>query len=296
VTVRVGVDVGGTKAIAVRLDDHGSVVARERCDTPQGADAIWTAITELVEALDPSGEARVGIGLPGLVDPSGRLRHAPNLPGVVGVDAKAELHARLCREVILDNDATCAAIAEWRHGGGRGVEDLVMVTLGTGIGGGILAGGRILRGAHGTAGEIGHMVVEIEGRRCGCGRRGCWERYASGSALADHARVITGTAASGPEVIEAVRRGEGWASEVLEVFIDWVGRGLASLANVVDPARFVIGGGLVTAGDLFLDGCRDALARHLYASEHRDLPEIVLAELGPEAGALGAALLGDLTS
>lgn len=284
-------DVGGTKCAGVRLGSGGSVVDHRERPTPQGAEAVFDTIVAVIEDLGLTDSDEIGVGLPGLVDLGGRLRHAPNLPGVVDVDAAAELAARLGRVVAVDNDATCAAIAEWRRGAGRGHEDLVVVTLGTGIGGGIVTGGRLLRGAHGTAGEIGHLVVEVEGRRCGCGRRGCWERYASGTALADHARVATGTAMSGPEVMAAARRGEDWALEVLGVFTDWVGRGLAALVNVVDPACFVIGGGLVEAGDLLLEGITRALGTHLYASEHRELPEVRLAELGPRAGAIGAALL-----
>jgi glucokinase len=186
-------------------------------------------------------------------------------------------------------------VAEWTLGAGTGVDDLVMVALGTGIGGGLVMGGRLQRGHHGFAGEIGHMTIVSGGRSCGCGRRGCWERYASGSALADHARVRHGSGVSGEDVIAAARRREPWAHEVVEVFANWVGMGLANLANIVDPQRFVIGGGLAEAGDVVLQPLRQAFSRHVYAAEHRPLADIEIGRLGEYAGAVGAGLLTDLS-
>jgi len=290
VTRRLGIDVGGTKCLGVVLDADGRVTRRVRVPAPPDVTGLLDAVAEVVEGL--GGGDTLGVGLPGLVDAGGVLRAAPNLAGVAEFPARALLEQRLGMTVAVDNDATCATMAEWSLGAGRGVDDLVLVTLGTGIGGGLVAGGRIRRGAHGMAGEIGHMVVEREGRPCRCGHRGCWERYASGSALGDHARSLTGTHVPGEEVIAAARRLDPWALEVVEVFADWLALGLANLANVVDPARFVIGGGLADTGDVVLAGVREAYARTLYSAEHRPLAEILMASLGPEAGAVGAALLG----
>jgi len=290
VTRRLGVDVGGTKCLGVLVDADGRVIRDVRVRTPPDVTGLIDTIAEVVERL--GGGDSLGVGLPGLVDAGGVLRAAPNLAGVAEFPARALLEQRLGMAVAVDNDATCATLAEWSLGAGRGVDDLVLVTLGTGIGGGLVAGGRVRRGAHGMAGEIGHMVVEREGRPCRCGHRGCWERYASGSALGDHSRALTGAHRPGEEVIAAARRLDAWALEVVEVFVGWVALGLANLANVLDPARFVIGGGLADSGDVVLAGIRDAYARALYSAEHRPLAEIVMASLGPEAGAVGAALLG----
>ncbi|MDQ4090688.1 MAG: ROK family protein, partial [Actinomycetota bacterium] len=176
----VGVDVGGTKCLAVALES-GRIVGECRVPTPDGEEAVLDAIADAATTV--AGEAKVrgvGIGVPGLVDRSGVLRFAPNLPGVNDFAIRADLEARLGLPVKADNDATCAAWGERQLGAAQGYDDVVLVTLGTGIGGGIVAGGRLLRGSNGFAGEIGHMVIEQNGLPCPCGQRGCWERYASG--------------------------------------------------------------------------------------------------------------------
>ena len=285
-----GIDVGGTKCLGVALDDSGAVVDQIKLPTPNGADAVVETIAQVITALG-DGDT-VGVGLPGLVDRRGRLLAAPNLPGVFDFPAADRLGERLGREVVIDNDATCATLAEWRLGAGVGSDDLILVTLGTGIGGGLVVDGHLVRGAHGLAGEIGHMVVDLDGRPCGCGRRGCWERYASGSALGDHAQVLTGTRHTGEQVVEAARAGDMWAHDVVDVFANWVAVGLANLANAVDPSIIVLGGGVASAGDVLLEPVRRAYAQRLYASSHRPLASITMARLGPTAGAIGAALAG----
>ena len=190
--VTVGVDVGGTKCLAVALAGN-RVVAEGRVATPDGGAAVLDAVAAL--ALQVAGDrplAAMGAGMPGLVDRDGVLRFAPNLPGVTGLPVRDELERRLGVPVSVDNDATCAAWAERAMGAATGLDDVVLVTLGTGIGGGIITGGRLTRGANGFAGEIGHMVVDRDGPACPCGQRGCWERYASGSGLAWHARRAVG--------------------------------------------------------------------------------------------------------
>lgn len=291
-TQRVGVDVGGTKCLGVAIDVHGAVIGEVKVPTPQGVEALVDTIVSVVHEL--GGGVSIGVGLPGLVDRDGTLRAAPNLPGLFDVPFGHLLGERLTAPVALDNDATCAAVAEWRLGAGRGLDDVMVVTLGTGIGGGVVAGGRLQRGAHGLAGEIGHMTMVSDGRPCGCGRRGCWERYASGSALSDHARVLTGDSVTGEGVVQAARSGQAWALEVIDVFAGWVAMGLANLANVIDPARFVICGGLADASDVVLQPIRDAYPRYLYASPHREIADITVGVIGSSAGAVGAALLGDL--
>jgi glucokinase len=208
--------------------------------------------------------------------------------------------------VRAENDATCATWAEHISGAGRGVPDLLVVTLGTGIGGGFVLDGRLERGANGFAGEIGHMVVDHDGVACVCGRRGCWERYASGTGLGRMAREAAQAgrgsrmielAGDDPELVRgehataAALEGDPEALAVLRRLAGWVGLGLASLVHILDVRRIVIGGGLVEAGDTLLDPVRSAFAERLYAPDHRPEVEIVAAELGEQAGAIGAALL-----
>ncbi|HNJ98806.1 MAG TPA: ROK family protein, partial [Ilumatobacteraceae bacterium] len=170
---RLGIDVGGTKCLAVVLDDAGAVVAEERLPTPKGPAAIIDTLAELAHACAPF--TSVGIGVPGLVTRDGVLKAAPNLVDINDFRVGALLSDRLGLHVEVDNDATCATVAEWKAGAARGVDDFVMVTLGTGIGGGIVANGALVRGANGFTGEIGHMVIDPEGPACPCGRSGCWE-------------------------------------------------------------------------------------------------------------------------
>lgn len=298
---RLGVDVGGTKCLGVVIDDAGFVIAERRSLTPRGdgsASQVIDAIGEVTQQLihDVGAVDSIGVGVPGLVTTTGVLRAAPNLDGVSDLAVADLLADRLGYPVAVDNDATCALVAEWRQGAGRGVDDLVLVTLGTGIGGGIVSGGRVHRGVNGFAGEFGHMTVDPNGPICPCGRRGCWERYASGSGLADLARQEgSGSvgAMAAPAILEAAQNGDAAASAVVDRFADWVAIGLAALTNAIDPARIVIGGGMASSAAVFLDPVRDRLEVHLYGSANRTIPDVVVAELGERAGAIGAALLGE---
>jgi len=207
--------------------------------------------------------------------------------------------------VRVENDATCAVWGERVLGAARGTDDCVLVTLGTGIGGGIVIDGALLRGARGFAGEVGHMVVVRDGVPCPCGRRGCWERYASGSGLGRMGRdaALAGQLASavalagsadavdGRHVTEAALAGHADAIEVLEEVAGWLAVGLANLASILDPALFVVGGGLVAAGDALIGPAGDGLGRRLRAAGRRPDVPVVPARLGERAGAVGAALL-----
>lgn len=307
--VTVGVDVGGTKCLAVAVDDSGRVVAERRVPTPRAADDVLDSVAQLARQLqsDTGVVDAVGVGMPGLVDRAGVLRFAPNLPGVVDVDVRTGLAARLGgAEVRVENDATCAGWAEARAGAAAGRDHVVLVTLGTGIGGGLVGEGRLYRGAWGFAGEVGHMVVDPEGPACPCGQRGCWERFASGSGLgrlggeaARDGRApellarASGDAGavSGEQVSEAAAAGDPGAVAVVEQFAWWVALGLANLANVLDPELFVIGGGVVEAGEVVLAPVRSAFADLVATTRHRPEVKIVPAALGEHAGAIGAALL-----
>ena len=304
----VGVDVGGTKCLGVLLDDAGTVVREHRIPTPQSgsAPALVDAVDEVARELQGGDALPVGVGVPGLVDRDGVLRFAPNIRGVVELAVRAELSKRLGVEVSVDNDATCAAWGERAVGAARGHDHVILVTLGTGVGGGIIIDGRLVRGAHGFAGEIGHMVVAANGYPCPCGKRGCWERYASGSGLgrlardAAHAGQIPKViqlaggdpeAVRGEHVTQAAAAGDAGALAVMTQFAWWVALGLANLANAFDTQCFVLGGGLVEAGAILLDPVRAAYVDLVEAAEHRPPVEILPATLGEKAGAIGAALL-----
>jgi glucokinase len=260
-------------------------------------------VVELVDTAGPVDAA--GVGVPGLITLDGVLRSSPNVPTVTELDVAGRLGERLGRRVAVSNDATCAALAEWRTGAGRGVDDMVMVTLGTGIGGGVVAAGHLVVGANGFTGELGHMVVDPDGPPCVCGRRGCWERYASGSGLAQLARaaavggrlrrvveVAGGDAGMvrGEHVQAAAREGDPGAVAVVDEFARWVALGLVNLTNALDPARFVLGGGLAEGADLYLDPIQRWFTELLYAPELRPHPELAFAEHGERAGAIGAAM------
>jgi glucokinase len=251
----------------------------------------------------------VGVGIPGLVDREGLLRFAPNLLAANGTQVRAELQGALGERahVKVDNDVTCAAVGECTYGAGKGRSDVLFVTIGTGIGGGIVSGGQLLGGAANFSGEIGHVVVDPQGPPCGCGRRGCWERYASGSglgriardaALAGQASRVTALAGGDPDdvrgehVVLAVSEGDDEAEAILGEFAWWLALGLANLANILDPEVIVIGGGLVRAGETLLGRVRREFSLQLEGAELRPSIEILPAELGDRGGAIGAAVVG----
>lgn len=302
-----GIDVGGTKIACFRVSRDGRVLARETVPTPaDDAEETMAAMIGVARRLRTSDVVAIGVGAAGMVDANrGVLRFAPNL-------AWRELPiARRIEEALgspcqMDNDANVAAWGEWRFGAGRGYRHMLLVTVGTGIGGGIVADGRLFRGAHGFAAEIGHIVVEPGGPLCGCGNRGCWEQVASGSAIGRLGRqaaiehphsVVARLAAGRPEAItgrlvtEAARRGDEVAAGILTEVGRRLGEGMAGLANVLDPQVIVIGGGAVEAGDLLLAPARAAFEPAVEGPDHRAPIQIVAAQLGNDAGAVGAAAL-----
>ena len=315
----VGLDLGGTKLLGLALDpahEGSQPVVERKVPTPSGTEAVLEALADLAvqlrdEAFDATGRdvRAVGLGAPGLVDRAGSFRYGPNLPGVVGVALGAELGERLGLPVVVDNDATCAAWGEHERGAARGRDHSLLITLGTGVGGGVTVKGGILRGAYGFAGEPGHMVVDPDGPECPCGRFGCWERFASGNGLGWLAReaVASGDAppdarfvteaggevpdVRGEHVIAAVRAGDPSARAVLDAFADWLGLGLANLINLLDCEIIVIGGGVSEDADLFLDRTRAKVRKLVLSGDRRPRVPIVAARLGERAGAIGAALL-----
>lgn len=304
----IGVDIGGTKVLAVSLDESGTILNEERRPTPRGAEALVETVAEVVAAVRGSIESlRLGVGAPGLVDRDGVLHFAPNLRNADGLALRRSLEAAIPGSVVrVGNDATCAGWAERTYGAARGADHAILVTLGTGIGGGIVVNGQLLEGANGYAGEIGHMVVDRNGPPCPCGKRGCWERFASGSGLgrlareaahagqADRVVELAGgdpEAVRGEHVTRAAMEGDAEALEVFTQFSWWLALGLANLANVFDPQCFVLGGGLVEAGMVLLEPTRRAFLELVEAADQRPEVGIVLAQLGERAGAIGAAAL-----
>lgn len=304
----IGVDVGGTKVLGVVADTAGTVLAEHRVPTPLGGDAVVDAMVAVIEELRTGHEVTaIGVGVPGLVDRDGTLRFAPNLPGVLELPVGALLASATGLPVRVDNDNTCALWGEHLLGAARDVSDAVLVGLGTGIGGGLLLDGRLVRGAHGFAGEIGHMVVARGGIECVCGRRGCWERYASGMALgrmgreSGAARIVELAGGDveqvrGEHVTIAAIEGDADALAVFDEFADWFAVGLVNLVQVLDVERCVIAGGVVEAGEVLIDAVRRAFAARIVAPEHRPAVDIVGAELGERAAAIGAAILASAVS
>ena len=288
-TAAVGVDVGGTKCLGVLLID-GLVKKELRRQTVDGAALIDDVAAMMLElAAEATGLAPTfGIGIAGLVDRNGVLRESPHL----SLDSRANvaelLAAKVGTKVAVDNDATTAALAEWTLGAGRGAHNVACVSLGTGIGIGLIVDGRLVHGANGYAGELGHMTVERNGPMCACGGQGCWELFASGSALS----AAANNAGFRPESLaEAARSGEASALAVIDNFADQVCIGLASIVYALDPELIVIGGGVATVADLLIPRLNSKLQNHVYGSNVRELPRVVGAQLGEHAAAIGAALL-----
>lgn len=308
----IGIDIGGTKVAGGVVDEHGTVVRRARRDTPHratSATVVEDLIVDVVEELVDGGQEEIvaaGIGAAGFVAadrativfaPHLSWRHEP---------LRDALSRRVDLPVFVDNDANAACWSEWRFGAGRGESHLVMVTLGTGIGGAVMLDERIQRGRFGIAGEFGHMQVMPGGHRCECGNRGCWEQYASGNALVREARSMVDANSplaadlaarvggdvrriTGPMVTEAAQQGDPVAAELLGEIGQWLGVGLANLANAFDPGAFIIGGGVSQAGDLLLQPAREAFRRHLAGRGYRPEARILAASLGNDAGLVGAA-------
>lgn len=308
----VGVDIGGTKVAAGVVDTQGRVLDREFRDTP-GTDigATEDVIVEVVTALAGRHEVTgVGIGAAGWIAADrATVLFSPHLAWR-DEPLRDALRERIGAPLLVENDGNAAAWAEWRFGAARGEPVVVCVTLGTGIGGGLVVNGAVYRGAFGVACEYGHMTLVPDGRRCACGNRGCWEMYASGRALARDAQELAeespaaaarllelaGSAAAltGPLVTAAAAAGDPAAQSICTTMGRWLGRGLANLAAVVDPSVFVIGGGVSEAGDLLLRPAREEFAHTLTGRGFRPQAAIVRADLGPDAGLVGAADLARL--
>lgn len=291
----VGVDVGGTKVLAVRLAASGAIEATATLPMP-GRSApeaeVERAVADAVRAVSGArAPAGVGISAAGLVDaPGERYLFGAHLPWR-DVALRARVEQQVGLPVVLDNDANCAAHAELVAGAAQGRDSAVLVTIGTGIGGALVLGGRVVRGAHGLAGEFGHMQVVPDGLACECGLHGCWEQYCSGRALERVTRVALGRHLDGREVTALAVAGDEVARQAFASIGTWLGVGTAALVSAFDPQVVVVGGGVSAVGDLLLGPARAGLRDSLQGTDFRPVPPIVPAVLGPEAGAVGAALL-----
>lgn len=306
----IGIDIGGTKIAGGVVAEEGTILHRGRRDSPaKDAHQLQAAIGDLVEELRAACATDwVGISAAGFIDRDrATVRFSPNLAWR-DEPLREHLCTRLGQDVVVvvENDANSAAWGEFTFGAGVDVDDLLMVTVGTGIGGGIVLEGELLRGGFGFAGEVGHIRMVPDGELCGCGNRGCLEAYASGSALVRRTRShvelqpevaagLLGRAGGdpmnidGPMITEAAKAGDEFARSQLAELGQWLGEGVASLAAVLDPKVVVVGGGVCEAGDLLLEPARVAYAQQVTGRGHRDLLEFRIAQLGNDAGIIGAA-------
>ena len=301
----IGVDVGGTKIAAGVVTPEGELLAEVRYPTvakkEQLLSSIARAVTEVEEGFEIGG---VCLAVPGsILSAENKVIDSPNLHSIEGIPLKDELEERTGLPTTVENDANAAAWGEFRFGAGSEVEHLVFLTLGTGVGGGVIAHGMLLRGAQGAGGELGHVTIQATGPRCGCGNRGCLEALASGTAIGRRGREVANERPNsalgrlaverkvlGEDVTELALEGDEAARLVLEETGVWLGIGLAGFVNIFNPEVIAIGGGASKAGDWILDAARKEVQLRA-RSPARDLVKIKEATLGPESGILGAAAL-----
>jgi glucokinase len=301
----IGVDVGGTKIAAGIVNSEGEILDEVRYPTPRSPEKLVEAIVRAVSRVgDGSEVGGVCLAVPGLIlARENRVVYSPNLRAVEGIPLKDELEPKIGLPLTIENDNNAAAWGEFRFGAGSVADHLVFVGLGTGIGGGVITHGLLMRGAQGSGGELGHVTIQATGPRCACGNRGCLEALASGTAIrrrahevaAEHPDSALGRLAVrrrvlGEDVTELAREGDEVALSVLEEAGTWLGVGLAGFVNVFNPEVVAVGGGAIEAGELILKAARrEVMLRARPPS--RDLAEVKVATLGPKSGVLGAAAL-----
>jgi glucokinase len=308
-SLTVGVDVGGTKVLGGVVDASGKVLATSRRDTPrEGGKELTRTIAEVaLELMQSHSVSAVGVSAAGFVSSDRKTMLAtPNIADWNGVQLDLELTKLIGLPVVIENDANAAAWGEAKFGAGRNQAHMMMLTIGTGVGGGIVVNSELYRGAFGIAAEFGHLRVVPEGHLCGCGARGCFEQYASGSALRRHAREAISASPdlarnllargdgtidglTGQAITEAARDGDSVALAAFQTTAQYLGAGIASLAVLLDPSCVVIGGGVIDAGEILLAPTREAMKRYMPFAGKHPYPEIVAAELGNEAGLVGVA-------
>ncbi|GAA1515478.1 glucokinase [Agromyces terreus] len=304
----IGIDIGGTKIAGAVVDEAGAIVRHERVPTPAGdATLLEDAVVEMIQNLSADIDARevaVGVAAAGFIDAAqSTVYYAPNIDWR-NEPFRAKLEARVGGTVVVDNDANAAGWAEFRFGAGRLVSDMVMLTIGTGVGGAIVTGDRLFRGGFGAGAELGHLRVVPGGLPCGCGQRGCLEMYGSGRALLRLSNEIADAGGIGLQLARARDANGALDGRIVGAMIEsedpgaiaalrqlghWLGEAAASLSAVLDPQRFVFGGGVAASGELLLGPIREAYLEHLPARGYHPEPDFVIAELVNDAGVVGAA-------
>ncbi|MFF7649690.1 ROK family glucokinase [Streptomyces sp. NPDC007983] len=303
----IGVDIGGTKIAAGVVDEEGSILETSQVSTPPTPEGVVDAIADAVRDVSTGHDIEaVGIGAAGYVDDKrATVLFAPNINWRHEA-LKDKVEQRVGLPVVVENDANAAAWGEYRFGAGAGHDDVVCITLGTGLGGGIIIGGKLHRGRFGVAAEFGHIRVVPDGLLCGCGSQGCWEQYASGRALVRYAKqraaatpenaeillgLGDGTAENieGKHISDAARQGDPVAIDSFRELARWAGAGLADLASLFDPSAFIVGGGVSDEGDLVLEPIRKSFRRWLVGNQWRPHAQVLAAQLGGKAGLVGAA-------
>jgi len=304
----IGVDIGGTKIAAGVVDPDGKILDRVRIDTPKAdKQAVESAIVTAIKKLTANHKVEaVGLAPAGFVDADrSRVLFAPNLR-MTGSAIRDYVQQEVGLPAVVENDANVAGWAEYRFGAGRGASNMVMLTIGTGLGGALIVNDQLVRGSFGVAAELGHLRVVRDGRICNCGQMGCWERYASGTALGlsaqaaataqvERADALLAAAGGkvhdieGPHVTELAAQGDELSRELVAELGAWIGEGISMMSAILDPVRVVIGGGVAEAGELMLAPARAAYDKYLTARSHRPRLEIEVATMGNDAGIIGAA-------
>lgn len=312
----IGIDLGGTNIVASVVNDEYKIIATSKTPTnsPRSADEIFDDIAEVCEeAVKSAGLTMddiesVGMGTPGTVNADGIIEFANNL-AFNNVPARTMLAKRLNKpeeKVFIENDANCAALGEAKAGVGNGAKDFVAVTLGTGVGSGVIIDGKIVNGVNYAGGECGHMVIVVDGEQCSCGRKGCWEAYASATALIRqtkkameeypdslmHKLAKEEGKVSGKTAFDAMRLGDIAGIKVVDDYIKYVACGLINLVNALQPEIICIGGGICNEGETLMKPLRRFVQAERYSIHSKIQTKIVKAELGNDAGVIGAALLG----
>lgn len=312
----IGIDLGGTNIVASVVDDDYNIIGTSKTPTnsPRSADEIFDDIADVCEeAVKTAGLTMedidsVGMGTPGTVNQDGIIEFANNL-AFNNVPARTMLAKRINKpeeKVFIENDANCAALGEAYAGCGNGAKDFVAVTLGTGVGSGVIIGGKIVNGVNYAGGECGHMVIVVDGEQCSCGRKGCWEAYASATALIRqtkkameeypdslmHKLAKEEGKVSGRTAFDAMRLGDIAGIKVVDDYIKYVACGLINIVNVLQPEIICIGGGICNEGETLMKPLRRFVQSERYSIHSKIQTKIVKAELGNDAGVIGAALLG----
>ncbi len=305
----IGIDVGGTKVLGGVVSPTGEILATARRDTPrEGGKALTQTIADVATELSNEYSVdSIGVSAAGFISSDRQtILATPNIAGWNGVNLVNELTQIIGKRIVLENDANSAAWGEFKFGAGRGRSDLMMLTLGTGVGGGLILDGSVFRGAYGIGAELGHLRIVPDGHLCGCGVRGCLEQYASGSALMRHAREAINASPDlarnllargdgtigglkGHHITEAARDEDPVALAAFNTMAGYLGAGIASLCTIIDPSCIVLGGGVIDAGEIFLAPTRKAALSMIPFSGKHPYPEIVAAELGNNAGLVGVA-------